>query len=59
VPEGQIFMMGDNRNNSRDSRILGAVDWRKSVKGKAIFIYWSWDGEKNFPRFDRIGDLIR
>jgi signal peptidase I len=59
VPEGKIFMMGDNRDNSKDSRVLGAVDWRDAVKGKAIFIYWSWNREKKFPRFDRIGDLIR
>jgi signal peptidase I len=58
VPENKLFMMGDNRDNSRDSRVLGFVDWRKSAKGKAIFIYWSWDGKKKFPRFSRIGDLI-
>ena len=58
VPEGKIFMMGDNRDNSKDSRVLGAVDWKQTVKGKAIFIYWSWNGEKKFPRFERIGDLI-
>ena len=58
VPQDKLFMMGDNRDNSRDSRVLGFVDWQKNAKGKAIFIYWSWDGKKKFPRFDRIGDLI-
>jgi hypothetical protein len=29
------------------------------VRGKAMIIYWSWDSDKTFPRFDRIGKLIR
>jgi signal peptidase I len=58
VPEGHIFMMGDNRYNSMDSRYWGALD-TKLIKGKAMFIYWSWNGEKHLPRLNRIGDLIR
>ncbi len=58
VPEGHIFMMGDNRFNSADSRYWGALD-KKLIKGKALFIYWSWNGEKHLPRLNRIGDLIR
>ncbi|MEN8005570.1 MAG: signal peptidase I [Candidatus Krumholzibacteriota bacterium] len=58
VPEGHIFMMGDNRYNSMDSRYWGALD-KKLIKGKAMFIYWSWNGNKHLPRVNRIGDLIR
>lgn len=58
VPEGMLFMMGDNRFNSRDSRYWGPLDV-DLVKGKALFIYWSWDAEKTLPRLNRIGDLIR
>jgi signal peptidase I len=66
VPEGHIFMMGDNRFNSRDSRYWGDLD-TKLIKGKAMFIYWSWDLDKNedkgekigFPKFNRIGDVVR
>ena len=39
VPEGRIWVMGDNRTNSQDSRFFGAVR-ESSVTGRAIFIYW-------------------
>jgi signal peptidase I len=58
VPEGHIFMMGDNRFNSMDSRYWGDLD-TDLIKGKAIFIYWSWVDWKHLPRFSRMGDLIR
>lgn len=58
VPPGHIFMMGDNRYNSLDSRYWGDLDV-DLIKGKAVFIYWSWDGQRHLPRFNRIGDLIR
>lgn len=39
IPEGQVLVLGDNRNNSTDSRIIGLVDIDEIV-GKASFIYW-------------------
>jgi signal peptidase I len=44
VPEGQYFVMGDNRDNSQDSRYWGFLP-RSYIKGKALMIYWSYDSQ--------------
>jgi signal peptidase I len=58
VSKGYIFCLGDNRDNSADSRSWGPVD-KKLLRGKALFIYFSIDYKKHWIRFSRIGDIIR
>jgi len=53
VPAGHIFMMGDNRDNSHDSRFWGPLPVNL-VKGQAFIRYFSWDGEHNSIRFTRM-----
>ncbi len=57
VPEKSIFVMGDNRDQSYDSRFWGFVDL-KDVKGKAFIIYWSWDSQNFGVRWKRFGKII-
>ena len=62
VPEDSLFVMGDNRDNSQDSRFWGFVKLNE-VKGKALIIYFSWDSNSQDPfnkiRWVRFGKLIR
>jgi len=58
VPKGDVFVMGDNRDNSDDSRYWGFVPL-KNLQGKARFVWFSWAGWPKLVRWDRIGSMVK
>ena len=51
VPAGHLFVLGDNRDDSQDSRDWGFLDM-SYIKGKAIIVYWSWAIDPHAPKFE-------
>lgn len=57
VPPDAYFILGDNREESLDSRFLGPIS-KEHIQGQAVFIYWSVDPSTRIPRWDRLNQLV-
>jgi signal peptidase I len=58
VPADHYFMMGDNRDNSQDSRYWGFLP-RDNIKGRALLIYWSYEAERDDYQGEGLGSTVR
>ena len=57
IPDGYFFMMGDNRDCSLDSRFWGLLK-EDLIKGKAFIIYWSWNSDSHWVRWNRFAKIL-